>query len=64
MTISVGHAVFQTFAHHIANAVDLRPSGWKRDATCLISPKPDNPVRWPPRIPLTDTTLFEFGSKL
>jgi hypothetical protein len=46
MTISVGHAVFQTFGHHIANVLDLKPSGRKRDTSCLIWPKPDSPVGW------------------
>jgi len=64
LTISVGHAVFQVFGHHIATAVDLRPTGWKRDTTCVIWPKPNESVRWPPRTPLTDATLFDFGHKL
>jgi hypothetical protein len=64
LTIGVGHVVFQVFGHHFEAVVDLRPTNWKRDATCLIWPKPDNPVRWPPRVHLTDKTLFEFGPKL
>jgi hypothetical protein len=64
LTIGVGHAVFQVFGHHIAEVINVKPTGWKRDVACLVWPKPHDAIRWPPRIPLTDATLFEFAKAL
>jgi hypothetical protein len=44
--------------------VDVRPTGWKRDVATPLWPLPSEPVRWPPRTPLTDETLFKFGRNL
>jgi hypothetical protein len=55
------HLVFKVIGHHLPFGVDFKPAGKNIDRTCLIWPEPDHPVRWPPRVPLTDKTLFEFA---
>jgi hypothetical protein len=64
LTIGMGHVVCQVFGHHMAGVLDLKLKGWKRDVACVVWPEPSEAVRWPPRVPLDDRTLFEFGRTL
>jgi hypothetical protein len=60
----MGHVVCQVFGHHMAGVIDLKPTGWRSDVACVIWPEPSDAVRWPPRVPLNDRTLFEFARTL
>lgn len=64
VTIGMGHLVCQVFGHHMGGVLDLKLKGWKRDVACVGWPEPTEAVRWPPRVPLDDRTLFEFGRTL
>jgi hypothetical protein len=64
LTIGMGHVVCQVFGHHMAGVLDLKLKGWKRDVACVVWPEPTGAVRWPPRLPLDDRSLFEFARTL
>jgi hypothetical protein len=61
LSLGVGHLVVKVLGHHLPFNVDFKPGGRNIGRSHVIWPQPDGPVRWPPRIPLTDNDLFDFA---
>jgi hypothetical protein len=63
ISISVGPLVLQLFGHAIANAIDLRPRGWKADFARVMWPDPE-PLTWPLPLALGDDGLRAFVNEV
>jgi hypothetical protein len=59
LSVSAGPVVLQIFGHAIANVVEFRPTGWKRDFAHVLWPDPA-PLTWPLPRALGDDGLRRF----
>lgn len=62
-TVSFGAVVLQLFSHGIPDAIDMRPTGQKRDFAHVLWPDP-LPCFWPLPMALGDEGLRKFASAL